>query len=183
MERKPLLMDADGYGNKEAMMDYVMTWTLKHAAERFGNGKPILNKYCREVLFHLLGIDDFGKIKVKEVTTHLQRFGADVTAEITIESGTQESRYALLIEDKAYTKLHDDQLARYKKIFEEYYNDSGYELRYAVVVLPETMSEAMREESKRNGFEPFCIEDLPLTDWQEDSESDLFNEFWLRYWG
>lgn len=183
MERKPLLMDADGYGNKEAMMDYVMTWTLKHAAERFGNGKPILNKYCREVLFHLLGIDDFGEIKVKEVTTRLQRFGADVTAEITLESGTQESRYALLIEDKAYTKLHDDQLARYKKIFEEYYNGSGYELRYAVVVLPETMPEAMREESKRNGFEPFCLEDLPLTDWQEDSESDLFNEFWLRYWG
>ncbi len=120
---------------------------------------------------------------MKEVTTRLQRFGADVTAEITLENEAEESRYALLIEDKAYTSLHDDQLARYKKIFEEYYNGSNYELRYAVVVLPDTMPEATKEESKRNGFEPFCLGDLPLSDWQEESESDLFNEFWLRYWG
>ena len=51
MELKSLLMcDAsEGDAHKEAVMDFVMSWTLRRTASTFKNEKPLLYTACRRI--------------------------------------------------------------------------------------------------------------------------------------
>lgn len=40
--------DNDGYA--ETMMDYIISWTLRCAADNSCEGKPILMKQCKKIL-------------------------------------------------------------------------------------------------------------------------------------
>lgn len=95
----------------------------------------------------------------------------------------KEELHAVLIENKAYTSTHDDQLARYKTIFDQECDEYIPEAKrhYVLITALDEKPEALQNECDKNKYELHCLSDL--NDWkQPDTESDLFNEFWLRYW-
>ena len=107
----------------------------------------------------------------------------DLWANIRITCNGKEEFHAVLIENKAYTPTHHNQLARYKAIFdqvcEEYMPNT--KRHYILITALDEMPAMLANECKENGYIPFCLGDLNDYE-QQDSESDLFNEFWLRYW-
>lgn len=60
-----LLMKDSSYGDcqKETMLDFILSWTLRRASSAYANEKTILYNYCREILFRLLDIKEYETLK------------------------------------------------------------------------------------------------------------------------
>lgn len=185
-----LLSDPEGRGNKEAMMSYVLAWTLKRASSVYSHEDPVLYKYCREILFKLL--EEKGKepidteqVTVGSVETWLEWNKIDVHANIELQYKDRIEWHAVLIENKVYTTTHDEQLKRYKSIFDEAYKDGEFKKHrhYVLITCRESVSDQLKAECEDNVFRCIPILDLFPNDRGEDTKSDIFNEFWLREWG
>lgn len=168
-------------GNIETMLDYILSWTLRRASDIYSTEKPILYQYCRRILFKLLDIENNEHIKIKSVETWKQWNRIDLHANIELDENGIIKRHAILIENKAYTPVHDNQLNRYKQIFEETYDHSQWQLHYVLITCLDEIPETMKEECRNAGFKYYPLLDV-FSNKQEESESDLFNEFWLRQW-
>ncbi len=168
-------------GNIETVLDYILSWTLRRASDVYSNEKPILYQYCRRILFKLLDIEYNEHIRIKSVETWKQWNRIDLHANIELEENGIIKHHAVLIENKAYTHVHDNQLNRYKQIFEETYDHSQWTLHYVLITCLDEVPEAMEEECRNAGFKYYPLLDV-FSNEQEESESDLFNEFWLRQW-
>lgn len=203
MKDSLLMCDStEGDGKAEIVMDYVMSWSLRHAVTNKDNEKtPILHKYCRYMLYKLLQIKSplkniiFTEVKVWKEWQHI-----DLCVEVRLTNNGNKECYALLVENKYYTPLHckrdsngvwRNQLDVYKEIFKEYYkNKAAWNLRYALVSCYEHTDKKIKKykEAHTYGFKVFSfysITNSHLLDKKKeykDSESEIFNEFWLRRW-
>ena len=62
------MMDSsEGNANKEAIMDFVVSWTLRMAVDHKKIKRPILHKCSRNLLFKLIGKQNFKKTRVVKV--------------------------------------------------------------------------------------------------------------------
>lgn len=203
MDSSFLMCDStEGDGKAEIVMDYVMSWCLRHAIEEFKESKPILSRYCRYMLHKLLQLESpleqivFIKVEVWKEWQHM-----DLCAEVKLINKGKEEFYALLIENKYYTPLHlkrdskgvwRNQVDVYREIFEQHYDSipskKGWGRRYALVSCfdSEDKKIQMFDEAKEYGFEVFGFYDIIDENKENgkyvDSESEIFNEFWLRKW-
>ena len=179
-----LLMKDSSYGDcqKETMLDFILSWTLRRASSAYANEKTILYNYCREILFRLLDIKEYDNIEVCSVETLKQWEHIDLHTNIELSINGKPEWHAILIENKIYTPTHDDQLKRYRQIFDEAYKDGNFCLHYVLITCHESPSEQLRHDCSENGFICLPILDLFPNDRGKDSESDIFNEFWLREW-
>lgn len=118
---------------------------------------------------------------MKSVETWKQWNYIDLRANIELEYDGITKQHAILIENKAYTSVHDNQLIRYKQLFEETYANSKFALHFVLITCFDDVPENMLQACKEAGFECLPLLDL-FSNEQKDSESDLFNEFWLRRW-
>ena len=94
----------------------------------------------------------------------------------------QKSYYATPTDRKS--TMPDNQLQRYKQTFMKAYADSEYASHIHCVVITcfaEPPAD-MIADCQANGFRCIPIEDLQPVAPEEDTESDIFNEFWLRNW-
>lgn len=177
---------SEGSHGIETLIDYQLSWVMRIPANpNIKKQKPILYKNCRTILFQLMGCDDHNQL-VKSVAVKKQWKRIDLIAEITIENEDVEETYVVVLENKAYTRIHDSQLERYKSIVEEHYNQKqwGEKRVYRVFTIAEPDTElycTIKRECEKTGWNLICYEDLQF-DIEPDSESDLFNEFWLRCW-
>lgn len=171
-------------GHIETMLDYILSWTIRRASVIYATEKPQLYKYCREILFNLLGIKDYEHIKVQSVETWKQWNYIDLHANVELEYDGQTEHHAILIENKAYTSVHDNQLMRYKQIFEETYSNTPFQayLNFVLVTCFDNPPECLIQACKESDFRCLPLLDLFSNEQKEESESDLFNEFWLRQW-
>ena len=187
MELKSLLMcDAsEGDAHKEAVMDFVMSWTLRRTASTFKNEKPLLYTACRRILFHLLNMEEHNPAEIEQVAVKKGWKQNDVTAEIILRyPNGQKEHHALLVENKVWTSTHDNQLQRYKQTFMKAYADSEYASHIHCVVITcfaEPPAD-MIADCQANGFRCIPIEDLQPVAPEEDTECDILIEFWLRNW-
>lgn len=194
-EYKPFLMwdETEKDGHAETMMDYILSWSLRCTKYRFiKDHKPILYHYCKYMLCTLIDrLQDMDNITIDDVRVWKQERYIDLWVEVDLHIDDREEHHAILIEDKYYTGIHDDQLARYKQIFEEYYQDkTNYKeknLHYAVITCiydVDTHYQPLKEAvAKVKGFNLFHLYDLvdKSTGYRE-SESDIFNELFIRGW-
>lgn len=202
---KSLLMkdDTEGDGKAEIVMDYVMSYSLRHAVDKYLIEKPMLCRYCRYMLSVLLGIPiDDNKTNVESVNVWREWQHMDLCVEATIKENGVSNTYALLIENKYYSGLRKNQLEDYKKIFDDYYDNNKKadreHRRYRLVSCfeePEKVeaiygikvSKFPKKESQDDFLAlPFYYL-LPKSylhndDIYEETESEIFNEFWLRKW-
>lgn len=195
--------DTTGDGKAEIVMDYVMSYSLRHAEDKYLIEKPMLCRYCRYMLGALLGIHIDNKTNVESVRVWKEWQYIDLSVEATIKKKDGESHtYVILIENKYYTKLRGHQLEDYKKKFDDYYankNISSEYRRYRLISCLEEkekieniygvkVSKYPEEENQEDFLALPFYSLLPekfyheTTGEYEDTESDIFNEFWLRKW-
>lgn len=187
MKEPSLLMydSSEKDGKIETMLDYVLSWTLRRAEQKYSNKNTLLYDYCKAILFKLLEIDSCDNIEIRSVETWKQWERIDLHANIELSIGDQTEWHAILIESKGYTRLHDNQLARCKDIFNEAYSTSPikWNLHYALITCHEEeyRLDMYKKECCEHGFKLYSVSDLQNTE-AKDTESDIFNEFWLRSW-
>ena len=177
-------------GNAEAVMDYVISWCLRFAESRYLSEKPILSRYCRYMLGKLIDVDIKENTNVKSVVVKKQWHRIDLCVEVIIEENYIDSKHAILIENKYYTKLHDNQHVEYKNVFDKEYE--GWLKTYRIITCyddPAKVEELYGEDIKGTPFKAYSFYEMLSPDlWDGEkglcveSESDIFNEFWLR-WG
>lgn len=165
----------------EAMLDFQMSWLLQIAK---GHENENLLHIARQVLFKLIGREEHINAEIRRVEVWRQWNRIDVLAEIDVVIDNIEEHHVVIIEDKAYTPIHDDQLKRYKKIVEDYYKNNEKKHYWLITFHDEG---ATYETLKQNcidadwGFLSF----YDVIDWYEGmpyTGSDLFDEFWLKTW-
>lgn len=200
-----MLDNTEGDGKAEIVMDYIMSWSLRYAEDKYKReNKSILSKYCRYMLGKLLDITIDDTTCVMSVKIWKEWHHMDLCAEVKLARGGQEEYYALLIENKYYSPLHykkdangnwRNQVDVYKEIFESHYNalsdKKKWNLRYALVSCFDSSDEKihMYDEALKYDFKVFGFYDIIDENFKDkekgtykDSESDIFNEFWLRHW-
>ena len=186
--------ETESDGHVEPIIDYVISWCLRRADVRCKDEKPILYSHCRFMLGKLLSIENTDAVIFSNVKVWKQWENIDLRVEVDVEQMGKITKYALLIENKYYTGLHDtndtdgkkrNQLEVYKKKFDAHYADKpneDWKLHYALITCIERNDGKFEQYriAEKFGFNLFSFYDLLKDDTQ--TESDLFNEFWYR-WG
>lgn len=170
-------------GAKEVIMDYVISWTLRRAQNCCSGEKPILYRYCRNFLGFLL------KRKLKDsdivlVKTWKQENWIDLWVWVSA-NGVE---YDILIEDKYYSRLRNNQLSRYKLYFDDWLdqNRRHSNRRYWLLTCLDRPKTTIYNSAKRDGFTISSWDDMKEAlgggeTIVNECESDIFNEFWLKW--
>lgn len=193
MEKSLLMCDStEGDGKAEIVMDYVMSYSLRMATNAHFKKDSKLCQYCRYMLGKLIDVKITNKTNVRSVKVWKEWRYIDLCVEVVIVEGEKEQKYALLVENKYYTLLHDNQLNKYKEIFDEYYDAKEWNRVYKMVTCHEKEDIEKYygiELAKEPEFVPLNFYDLLPEEYLQkdkktykDTESDIFNEFWLRKW-
>lgn len=179
---------------KEAILDYEISWVLRTAADKEAKeNKPRLHSQCMHILCKLLGLNDVQNIDVTEVKVWKQWERIDVFSTIKLKNSGKEENYALLIEDKAYTSMKEHQRDIYPKIAREWCDSENEwkdcKLRLCAITISDCGTDGYNvlsdfcKQSTEWEWHTFSVGELPDCSADEFTESDLFNEFWLSYWG
>lgn len=173
----------------EAMLDYQISWLLRLAKD---DKKDRLHDVARSVLLKLIERENGSNVIINRVGVWKQWERIDLTAEIELEVNNQTERHLVVIEDKAYTLIHDDQLKRYTETVNAYYHDKGcnsYKKHFWVISFFDRDEEWFKTLQKQcdNYKEWKLLSFYEVIGWKEgeefpDTKSDLFDEFWLREW-
>lgn len=182
-------------GKAEIVMDYVLSWCLRRADEICQrDNKPILYEYCRYMLGKLCEIDVNDSVNFKNVEVWKEDQNIDLWVELDVEINDTSQKHAILIENKYYTGLHltrdsdgeyRNQLEVYKNRFDEHYSkkEEEWKLHYNLVTCVERESPAftMYDIAKDFGYQVHSFYDMLISPEPEPTESDIFNEFWIRW--
>jgi len=84
MEKVSLLMkdSSEGDSQKETMIDFILSWTLRRSMQQYSKEKPILYQYCRKILGKLINIAMTDDVQVISVETWKQWKYIDLWANI-----------------------------------------------------------------------------------------------------
>ena len=188
--KESLLMQDYWHNNHgyEAMLDFQMSWLMRIAAEKDIN-KPELHKISKNVLLRLIDIDENKKqnVEIGDVKVWRQWKNIDVLAEVNIKVNGLIEQHLVVIEDKAYTMIHGNQLTRYKEAVNDSYGDTRIPHYWVITFFDESQKnkyEALKVDCDKAKWKLLSFYDV--IGWKDgnfpDTESDLFNEFWLRAW-
>lgn len=190
-KKSSFMMDSsERNANKEAIMDFVVSWTLRMAVDHKNNKRPILHKYCRNLLFKLLGKQNFKKTRVVKVETWKQYNKIDLWVRIILEEDGNCEQHEVLIEDKIYSGLRQNQLSNNRKIFDDYLDkeQNTAKRHYILLTCIESYDSKIKQynEAPQYGFtlipwdemmKAMFVDRTPIY-----SESEIFNEFWVNSW-
>lgn len=183
MQEELLMLDSSSSdGHAESVMDYIISYTLRSAAQ---NKMPKFQKAARAILFKLIEtVDRNQEIKSVKVWKQWQRI--DLTVEVVLSENGQDSKHVILIEDKYYSAPHDNQLSRYKELFDDYYKNEDVIKHYALITAiyrNDSRGDFARcyDDVESSGYKVYSLGEL-LDEEQKETESDIFNQFWLADW-
>ena len=181
--------NSEGDYGKEAILDYQLSWIMRVAASKEIQEKNnMLFERCKKVLLKLIGKSGCDNVEIVSVEVWKQWQRIDVTAHVVVKCNGKEEKHLVVIEDKAYTKIHDDQLNRYEETINETYNNNDkfkdFEKHFWVITFFE------KEEAEYGILDTDCkkakwgllsfyeVIDFDYT----PTGSDLFDEFWVKNW-
>lgn len=187
-----LMVDSsDKDGHVETIMDYILSWCIRMADEEFKEvmikKKPILYSYCRKIVNSLVGENLNDNVKYKEIEVWKQDSQIDLWVQLVVENNNKDEKHAILIENKYYTGIRNNQLERYRNSFDSYYEDKPEWVKhYKLITIMEKTDYyfSQYDSAKDYGFQVLSLYDLfgdikcPL----KLSESDIFNEFFIRWY-
>ena len=148
MEKVSLLMkdSSEGDSQRETMIDFILSWTLRRSMQQYSKEKPILYQYCRKILGKLINIAMTDDVQVISVETWKQWEYIDLHTNIKLSINGKPEWHAILIENKIYTPTHDDQLKRYRQIFDEAYKDGNFCKNNLLLTLHDSPTEKLRHD-------------------------------------
>jgi len=181
----------------EIVMDFVLSWSLRCAKDKYAKANPVLNEYCRYMLLNLMGMQNESEVSIKDVRVWKEWKNIDVCVEVDLVVNGEESKHAILVENKYYSGLHDstdvdgerrNQLLVYKSAFNNYYGDDWIK-HYCLVACygtKEEMEKVYGDVKSLYGFDAFPFDDMLDPAKYKDggwtlTESDIFNEFWINW--
>lgn len=179
---------SEGDKGKEAVMDFQVSWVLRMAAdEDYSKDKPFFRLYSRYILFKLLGKPFPNKEEIVSVRVWKEWANIDICAEVELKIGEKIEFHVLLIENKVYTQMKPWQRDEYPKALEKFYQAHGRgEYKPHIILITCTDSDAEYEEMRKfcenTDWQVISIYDL-IFDLNKETESELFNEFWIYNWG
>ena len=183
----PKLMEDDSEkdGRPELVMDYIISWTLRRADVKCSVENPILYGYCREIMAKLLGLSLDDNTLFEQVKVWKQDQDIDLWVELQVSRNGIREYHAILVEDKFYSQLRPNQLENYKERFEAHYavqNDEWHRHYVLITCIERTDSKFEEYYGKALplGFVIYCIGEI-FSKNRRECESDIFNEFWLRW--
>lgn len=195
IEYKPFLLwdDTEKDGHAETIIDYVLSWCLRCTKYPFvKDNKPILYQYCKFMLCKLIDrLQDMNNIEIDNVRVWKQERYIDLWVEVDIHVDNRGESHAILIEDKYYTGVHDDHLKRYRQIFDEYYSNKPEYSKisnrhYALITClydNDSHYAPLAVAAQNNKFDIYHLYDLADNSLNyKESESDIYNELFLRDW-
>ena len=185
------MMDSsDGGGNKEAIMDFEISWMLRMAEDRKCIKRPILHHYCRNFLAMLLGKQGLKEISIVNVETWKEYCHIDLWVRVLLVQNGIHEQHEILIENKVYSALNGNQLQDYRNRFDaELTKEFPHAIRHYVLL---TCFESYDCKIKRYasagkyGFKVIPWDKMTEVIFEQRlpiySESDIFNEFWIKCW-
>lgn len=180
-------------GKIETIMDYTISWTLRRAQKCFSEDKPTLYSYSRRILGKLLNKDIDESVSVEEVKVQKQHHNIDLWIDVYLSINGYPEKHAILIENKAYSFIHNSrdedgeykcQLEVYKKKFDREYKEREVIKHYVLITCheEEMRLSALMEICDKYDFKVLSLTKIQANHKEADTESDIFNEFWLRTW-
>lgn len=169
-------------GACEAIMDFVVSWTLRRAQNECKDepGKEQLYIYARRFLGMLIH-QEIKHEDIVYVETWKQEHKIDLWVRAVVNGVTHD----ILIEDKYYSSLHDEQCERYKVIFDNWLNENLKESirHYAILTCRDKWE---TDDYKGHGYEIFAWDDMVEAMCGDEAElkptgSDIFDEFWIEW--
>lgn len=178
-QKSVLLTDAENRGNIEAVMDYILAWTLKMCDPSHYEGavdKSLLLE-CRKIMSKLIGVDVTAHDCAVE--TYFEWKKIDLVVEVHL--GDREY-HTILIENKVKAYLPPHELATNKRVFKEYYDADNECIQHFILLCAYSpVPQYMIEQSETDGFNCITLEEL--TDYNApDVGNAIFDEFWRRTW-
>lgn len=184
--------DENGTSKKESLVDFFLSWTVRCITNKERDYQnPKLEAYCKCITSLLLfgDVEKLNQYEVQQVKTWLQWKRVDLCAEFYLlnKETQKEEKYALLLENKVYTSIHDNQLENYKLLFQKDYEGENTFLEYVYFSCKDTLSDWEKEQCAAAGYRAYTMDEI-LDLVQGDQTWDftgnaLFDEFWLSTWG
>lgn len=181
--------NSEGDYGKEAILDYQLSWIMRVAASKEIQEKNnMLFERCKKVLLKLIGKSGCDNVEIVSVEVWKQWQRIDVTAHVVVKCNGKEEKHLVVIEDKAYTMIHGDQLNRYEETINETYDNDDWLKDFKKHFWVITFFE--KEDAKYNILDADCkntnwgllsfyeVIDFDYT----PTGSDLFDEFWVKDW-
>lgn len=178
--------------SKELIIDYFLSWSIR-CAESNTYGNSLMNTYCKNLLsqflFKNISTLNTDYKSIESVKTWRQWKQIDLCVEVVLnkQDGSQES-HALLFENKAYSTIHGNQLDRYRKTFEEEYQDTPFQinLHFIFFSCKEEISHEEKEQCDKSGYENYTMDEIInfITQNRRNNMTGnpLFDEFWIKTW-
>lgn len=184
--------DSEGDHGKEAMLDYQLSYLLR-LANTSESGYTLGERALMKLMGKEAQVDQFGyvenisnvNVKVWKQWQHI-----DLIAEVEADCGSGMEHHVIVIENKAYTGLHDDQLSRYAQTVEDCYKDKDVQIHYWVITFfdkgtdgYETISNQCKDAKGR--WKCLSFEEVvDLTDEERQSgiHNEIIDEFWIKNW-
>lgn len=163
-----------------------ISWTVRRAQEKYSAGDERLFEYCKRILCKILDIEYSQNLKFLRVETWKQRIvkqqkRTDLWVEVDMERNGRTEFHCVLIEDKVYSKIRNNQLKEYKSAFETKYGNTPNAYKHYVLITCIKHEDAKFDKqyspAKKLGFKLFSVYDLHTS--KLPTTSDLFNEFWI----
>ena len=183
-----LFMHDDSEGNQgyEHMLDFQMSWVMRVPTnDEIKTNNPVLYTRCLSLLKKLIGKKNSESIDVESVRVWKQWKRIDVIAEVKIRCNGNIEKHVVIIEDKAYTMIHDDQLNRYERTVSDEYDGTDFIRHYWVITFFSPCEDgykimkSMCEESK--GKWNLLSYDDVFEDYTPTG-SEHFDDFWINKW-
>ena len=192
-ESKFIIDQSEGNHGIEAILDFELSWVLRMVVDKeCRENKPRLYHQCRHILFTLMKMSDSPEVIIEDVKVWKQWKHIDLVADVYIEINGKKELHVILVENKAYTVMRENQRDVYPHYIKDVYDKSdqyegyrNYKLHQVLITCFNTKDEYYKQQKKFINGTDWTIKSLEeLPDWsvEEQTESDLFNEFWLNRW-
>lgn len=184
--------DSEGDHGKEAMLDYQLSYLLR-LANTYESGDELAKRVLMKLIGETPQINSYGFVEdlsVESVKVWKQWQRIDLIAEVEADCGSGIKHHVIVVENKAYTSIHDDQLSRYAETIEDYYKGQDVQIHYWVITFFDSDTENYEaianqcKEAKGNwkctSFEDLV--DLTEEERQKGTYNQIIDEFWIKRW-
>ncbi|ADV48158.1 hypothetical protein Celal_0828 [Cellulophaga algicola DSM 14237] len=162
----------------EETIDFFMSWTIRCADSKYLNGSNKTYDRSRLILSKLLHFENAEGLLFSDIKVWKQFENIDLWVELKVN----DQDYALIIENKMYSKIHSNQLGRYQKIAEEHYKNDPSRIIIYVLLRPDYELEKQdRPLVILTAFNAVNLEELADCLEEKRTGHDLFDEFWFNW--
>ena len=157
---------------KELSQDAFFTWLILFSNKKFEQEEPLLNKCAKDFVTTLIKTKypSFNE-QIKNVLAVRQWKNVDIVATIN-------EKYFIVIEDKTYTKYHDEQLHRYREYASEHCSKNN--LLEPILIYLKTGNESLHSLNNvvKDGYYIFDREKLiSIFKDYKDIKDSIFSDF------